>query len=183
MLGGGRGGCSHGRRMVFRNVVFLLYNIILQTNVSDNWKWLLDPIKGYSVSGAYHLFMDAEGHLARGPKDDIWLNKHVTLNVSLFVWCLFRNSLPTKDNMVWCGVVQVSDNVCFLGCRSRETIEHLFFCCNFFAPLWHRVRCWLGVSSADTVVINTILFSLVSWQVFLYLLIHFWRWYDFRVFE
>jgi len=33
----------------------LLSNIVLQKNVTDQWKWMLDPIHGYSVRGTYCL--------------------------------------------------------------------------------------------------------------------------------
>jgi len=29
----------------------LLHNIVLQENIQDIWKWLLDPVQGYSVRG------------------------------------------------------------------------------------------------------------------------------------
>jgi len=76
------------------------------------------------------------------------------MKVSLFVWLLFHNCLPTKESLVRRGVVQVVDDVCLLGCGSQETVERLFFCCNSFATSWHCVQYWLGFSSADTVVIK-----------------------------
>ena len=33
----------------------LLHNIVLQENVEDTWRWLLDPSQGYAVRGAYRF--------------------------------------------------------------------------------------------------------------------------------
>jgi len=33
----------------------MLLNVVLQETVHDTWRWLLDPIHGYSVRGAYHF--------------------------------------------------------------------------------------------------------------------------------
>jgi len=41
---------------LLRNCCFLLHNIVLQDGVLEHWKWLLDPIKGFSVTDVYHLF-------------------------------------------------------------------------------------------------------------------------------
>ncbi|MCI16054.1 YIPF1-like protein, partial [Trifolium medium] len=32
-----------------------LENNFLQVNITDSWKWQLDPYQGYSVKEAYHL--------------------------------------------------------------------------------------------------------------------------------
>ncbi|KEH33269.1 hypothetical protein MTR_3g434770 [Medicago truncatula] len=31
----------------------LLHNVVLQDNTVDRWRWLLDPLHGYSVKGTY----------------------------------------------------------------------------------------------------------------------------------
>ena len=36
-----------------RECYVLLSNIVLQDTVDDTWRWLLDPIHGYSVGGTY----------------------------------------------------------------------------------------------------------------------------------
>ena len=36
-----------------RECVVLLNNIVLQDNVHDSWRWLLDPAHGYSVKATY----------------------------------------------------------------------------------------------------------------------------------
>ena len=89
----------------------LLHNIVLQENVEDAWRWMLDPIHGYSVRGAYR-FLTTSGELVdRSQVDDIWL-KHIPLKASVFVWRLLHNILPTKDNLVRRSVLSQDDTVC-----------------------------------------------------------------------
>jgi len=83
----------------------LLHDIVLHNYSIDRWKWLLDPVHGYTVKGAYQLLTSVDEPPARGLFDNVW-HKHVPLKVSLFAWRLLRNRLPTKDNLVRRRVLQ-----------------------------------------------------------------------------
>jgi len=49
----------------------LLNNIVLQDNVTDNWRWLLDPVNGYSVK-VFYRYITSTGHiLERSLVDDV----------------------------------------------------------------------------------------------------------------
>jgi len=65
----------------------LLCHIVLQDNVIDRWRWILDHINGYSVKGTYQYLTLSDTHLDRGPFDEVWL-KQVPIKVSVFVWRL-----------------------------------------------------------------------------------------------
>jgi len=136
----------------------LFHNIVLQENVLDRWKWLLDLVKGYSVNDAYHFFTAHEEH-GDFLMDNMW-HKHVYLKVSLFARCLFRNRLPTKDNLLWCGIIQAESTLCVGGCDMEETIGHLFLSCNYFTSMWHLIRDWLGVSSVELATLLSQFFAI-----------------------
>lgn len=61
-----------------RELVSLLHNFLLQINAFDRWSWLLDSVKGYSVSGAYHYLTDADAPSDKDSIDNIW-HKQVPL--------------------------------------------------------------------------------------------------------
>ena len=122
----------------------LLHNIVLQDNIHDRWKWLLDPVHGYSVCGTYHFLTASEEPMDRSLIDDVW-HKQVQSTVSLFVWRLLRNILPTKDNLVRRRVLQPTDNMCVEGCGYSETVDHLFLGCGIFGDIWLLVWQWLGI--------------------------------------
>ena len=57
--------------------------------------------------------------------DDVW-HRYIPTKLSLFVWRLLRNRLPTKDNLMRQRVIQVNDTACAYGCGDLEPTTHLF---------------------------------------------------------
>jgi len=66
--------------------------------------------------------------------------------VVLFAWRLFRDRLPTKDNLLRRGVIDHDSRMCVAGCDLVELSSHLFLHCNIFGTIWHLIYRWLGVS-------------------------------------
>jgi len=65
--------------------VALLHNIVLQDHIiHDRWRWLLDPITGYSVKGTYHFLTTMEVPSYRVLFDDVW-HRQVPLKVSMLL--------------------------------------------------------------------------------------------------
>ncbi|RHN45445.1 putative reverse transcriptase zinc-binding domain-containing protein [Medicago truncatula] len=137
-----------------RECCILLNNFVLQDNVNDKWRWLLDPVNGYSVK-VFYRYITSTGHISdRSLVDDVW-HKHIPSKVSLFVWRLLRNRLPTKDNLVHRGVLLATNAACVCGCVDSESTTHLFLHCNVFCSLWSLVRNWLGIPSMSSGELRT----------------------------
>lgn len=105
------GGTQEWRRRLFawkeefvRKCFLLLHNIVLQDTVHDTWRWMLDPTHGYTVRGAYHFITTSGDMVDMFLIDDVW-HKHVPPKMSLLVWRILRNCIPTKDNLVVRGVL------------------------------------------------------------------------------
>jgi hypothetical protein len=126
----------------------LLNDIVLHTNISDSWLWRHDTDGGYSVKGAYALLTRVDVVNEAATSDLIW-HKLVPLKVSVMAWRLFRNRLPTKDNLMTRNIISHEASFCVNGCGTLETANHLFLPCPDFAPLWSMIRSWIGVASAD----------------------------------
>jgi len=75
----------------------------------------------------------------------IW-HKDVPLKVVVFVWRLFRDRLPTKDNLLRRGVINHDSRMCVVGCDFVESSPHLFLHCTIFGSVWHLIYSWIGVS-------------------------------------
>ena len=84
-----------------------------------------------------------------GLLDDV-LHKQVPLRVSLFVWRLLRNRLPTKDNLLRRHIIIAKDNTCVGRCSSLETVDHLLFRCDTFSSVWFTVLQWVGLCFVAT---------------------------------
>jgi len=146
----GGGGWEWRRRLfvweedTVRECSTLLSNIVLQENVYDSWRWLLDPSHGYTVREAYRFLTNSGNFVVRSMVNDVW-HKNIPSKVSLFMWRLLRNRLPTRDNLVRRRVILLSDSVCVSGCGDHETAIHLFLGCNVFSTLWYHILHWLGI--------------------------------------
>jgi len=95
-------------------------------------RWLLDPSHGYTVREAYRFLTNNGNHVARTVVDDVW-HKHIPTKVSLFVWRLLRNRLPTKYNLVRRRIIQVQEAACAAGCGEIESVNRLFLNCDTFS--------------------------------------------------
>ncbi|MCH81942.1 cytochrome P450 [Trifolium medium] len=148
--GGGEGWQLRRRLFVWEEGLLvecclLLANVVLQVQELDKWRWLLDPDGAYSVSSTYYWLthqvpVDPSSH-----KDVVW-NKLVPLKVSLFMWRLLNNRLPTKDNLIRREILDGDSALCSGACGKEETLSHLFFDCDFFGAIWYAVASWLGFS-------------------------------------
>jgi hypothetical protein len=116
----------------------LLSNIVLQESILDRWRWVHDPINGYSVRGTYKYLTTSVTTVGRPLPDVVWL-KQVPLKVSVFVWRILRNRLPTKDNLARRRVLHHEDTACVGGCGGHELVTHLLLGCTVFGSLWYLI--------------------------------------------
>ncbi|XP_024628726.1 uncharacterized protein [Medicago truncatula] len=123
----------------------LLQNVVLQDHIIDRWRWILNPIHGYSVKGTYSYLTASGIYSECGLSVDLW-KKQVPLKVFVFVWRLLRNRIPTKDNLLRRRINSLDNTSCTGGCGSSETANHLLIHCVFFGMVWHRIYQWLGIS-------------------------------------
>jgi hypothetical protein len=92
----------------------------------DRWIWSLDPDGEYTVWGVYRLLTGDNSHHVVEVPDSVW-QQHVPLKVSVFVWRMLRNRLPTKENLCIRGIVFRDAQLCVGGCGQRQSVTHLFF--------------------------------------------------------
>jgi len=123
----------------------LLQTVILQVDKDDKWLWNLEKSNAFSVRSAYN-FQTAQP-IVDAPVDVkmLW-HKDIPLKVVVFVWRLFWNKLPTKDNLLRRGVINNDSSLCLTGCGSLETVNHLFLHCAFFGLVWNCILRWVGLS-------------------------------------
>jgi hypothetical protein len=127
----------------------LLLPFTVQAQSPDVWRWQPDSDAGYSVRGAYQLLTSQDSFTLGEAEDLVW-HKQVPLKVSIFVWRLLRDRLPTKTNLVARGIISPEAHFCVAGCDDIESAQHLFLSCGTFGSLWGLVRSWIGFSAVDT---------------------------------
>jgi len=151
-LGWGEGGEAwRWRRRLFAweeeamgELTLLLHNVILQVDKDDMWLWTLDTSKAFIVRSAYN-FLVSQHPIAQPVADSSPWHKDVPLKVVVFAWRLFRDRLPTKDNLFHRGAIDNDSRMCVAGCGFQESSQHLFLHCNVFGSVWHFIYKWIGV--------------------------------------
>ena len=160
-LGGGDEGPAWSwRRSLFaweeevvRELKLLLHNVTLQVNKADMWLLNLETSHDYSVRSAYNLLTVQPPAGATVACTSIW-NKDVPLKVVLFAWRLFRDRLPTKDDLLRRGVIPNDSRMCVARCGSEETSNHLLLHCPFFGSVWHYISRWMGMSTVTPLCVG-----------------------------
>jgi len=104
----------------------LLQNVTLQVDTEERWLWRLDKSNVYSVRSAYNLLTSQPLVAASLDVKSLW-HMDILLKVVVFAWRLFRNRLPTKDNLFRRGAINHDFCLCVTGCGSLKTTNHLFF--------------------------------------------------------
>jgi hypothetical protein len=117
----------------------LLLSVPVQAQSFDVWRWQPDPYTSYSVRGAYQL-LTSQDSITLGATEDLVSHKQVQLKLSIFVWRLLRDRLPTKSNLVARDIISPEDQLCVSGCGGVESTQHLFLSCGTFGSLWALVR-------------------------------------------
>jgi hypothetical protein len=120
----------------------------LQVESPDRWEWRTDPSTGYFVCDSYQILTTQDTVTLEAAEDLLW-HKQVPLTVSILAWCLLRDPLPTKTNLVARGILSPDIAQCAAGCGGVECAQHLFLSCGTFGSLWPLVRAWIGFSTAD----------------------------------
>ena len=125
----------------------LLHNVSLQVDKDHSWTWNLEKSNSYLVQSAYNV---QSAHQSVDTPVDVKMlwQKDIPLKAVVFVWRLFRNRLPTEDNLFRHGVLNNDSCLCVAGCGSLEDVNHLFLHCSFFGSVWNFILRWVGLSSA-----------------------------------
>jgi len=104
----------------------------------------LDHSRVYSVRSAYH-FLTAQPPVTTTLASSLLWNKDIPLKVVLFAWRMFRDRLPTKDNLFRCGVIDIESRTYVSGCGYLENSSHLFLHSESFGSVWNSIYRWIRI--------------------------------------
>jgi hypothetical protein len=97
------------------------------------------------VREAYRFVASHDDQSDRNIVDNVW-HRHIPTKVSLFVWRLLCNRLPTRGNLLRRNIVQANNSLRVFGCEVVETAGHLFLSCGNYCILWSLISALLGLS-------------------------------------
>jgi hypothetical protein len=135
---------SEGEKQLELEIIEKIQRVLLKENEQDMWIWSKNS---YSVKEAYKLLL-AEYETEDSRDQLIAWNELVPLKVSVLVWKLLQNKIPTKDNLVKRGILSESQTSCSFGRGKEETVSHVFFECTTVTEVWQEILRWLKINSA-----------------------------------
>lgn len=90
--------------------------------------------KTFSTSETWRVIR--EEHITCHWYKEVWF-KHATPKYAFITWVAMKGRLATGDRMRnWSGIV---DSSCVLCNEPLETMEHLFFDCEYSAQVWKQL--------------------------------------------
>jgi hypothetical protein len=96
---------------------------VLQDIENEKWVWLLNSSKKSFARSVYVYLISIYSNVIVA-HNNVWLTAAL-LKVSLFVWWLLLNRIPTKANFLSRGIVTNNDCRCIGGCDMVEDRNHL----------------------------------------------------------
>lgn len=103
---------------------------------------------GYSVRTGHQLLTSQEPPILDVTDNLIW-HSQLPLKFSILAWRLIHDRLPTKINLLNCGIISAADTYCSVGCGQLESVQHLFIHCETFGIIWQQVRFFIDVAGVD----------------------------------
>jgi len=91
----------------------LLQNVTLQVDIEDKWLWKLESSNDFTVRSAYKVLVHQHPIDTTVSSKVLW-HKDIPLKVVIFIWRLFRDRLPTKDNLFRRGVIASDARLWFI---------------------------------------------------------------------
>ncbi|KAK2408980.1 hypothetical protein QL285_044442 [Trifolium repens] len=134
---------SEGEKQLELEIIEKIQRVLLKENEQDMWIWSKNS---YSVKEAYKLLL-AEYETEDSRDQLIAWNELVPLKVSVLVWKLLQNKIPTKDNLVKRGILSESQTSCSFGRGKEETVSHVFFECTTVTEVCQEILRWLKINS------------------------------------
>ncbi|XP_028201775.1 uncharacterized protein LOC114385948 [Glycine soja] len=128
------------------NVAALLAEIesghIHQSSRDFLW-WKPDPNGLFSTKSAYKVLQEAHNNADEDRASKIMWRLKIPPGVSAFSWRLFKNMLPTRDNLRRRQVTLPSYS-CPLCEHEEESVNHLMFNCSKTRSLWWEPMRWVN---------------------------------------
>ncbi|GAU15805.1 hypothetical protein TSUD_236210 [Trifolium subterraneum] len=102
----------------------------------------------FTIKGVYQTLTrdEEEAEPLLSSTELVW-NKVVPVKASVSAWCFMENRIPTSDNLIKRGILNIDAQHCVLG-SFDETLSHLFFTCDKTHKVWCGMLQWLGIQSA-----------------------------------
>ncbi|RZC16368.1 putative MYST-like histone acetyltransferase 1 isoform A [Glycine soja] len=115
----------------------------IQPSSRDFLSWGADPAGYYSTKSTYNLLKDEGNSITEDSNYKIIWRLKIPPRASAFSWRIFKNRLPTRDNLRRRHVELPSYN-CPLCDQEEETAGHIMYSCRKTRHLWWESLRWVN---------------------------------------
>jgi len=92
-------------------LISILQSVTLQVHKEDRWLWNLEKSNVFSVCSAYN-FLTTQTTVVNPVDAKLLWHKELPLKVVIFAWRLFRDRLPTKNNLIRRNIINLDSSSC-----------------------------------------------------------------------
>lgn len=107
-------------------------------DVPDNWAFILDESREYTVKGFRKLIGDKT---LNNEIDQVRWNTLLPIKINIASWRIAKERLPTRSNLDRRGV-NLHTTRCLLCDDDQETEIHLFINCSISKEIWSAISTW-----------------------------------------
>jgi len=118
-------------------------DVHIQPSSGDLLLWRADSGGSYSTKSAYNLLKAEDRHVTEDSASKIIWSLKIPPRASAFSWRIFKNRLPSKDNLRRRHVELPSYN-CPLCDVEDETVGHVMYSCIKTRNLWWETLSWVN---------------------------------------
>jgi hypothetical protein len=113
----------------------------------DSWQWRADPTAGFTSKSAFHALINLQNNGNQLSHMQQFVFKNIRKSAApskVISWQLVLDRIPSKQNLMLCGVDTGIEALC-VACNSKlETSVHLFLHCDVAAHVWYEIARWVG---------------------------------------
>ncbi|XP_058752915.1 uncharacterized protein LOC131626112 [Vicia villosa] len=93
------------------------------------------------------MYKVISGDSVKVPRKCLFFQNRASPRANFILWLTSLGRLSTKDRLVRFGLIQ-DTKCCF--CQQMETMQHLFFACDYSSKIWEEMLQWNGYKRTAT---------------------------------
>ncbi|GKV44689.1 hypothetical protein SLEP1_g51849 [Rubroshorea leprosula] len=127
-----------------------IHDITIERGKKDLWEWQHNKDGRYTTKSAYKALSDGNGvEQPRRVSQMVW-NSLIPTKISIFVWQLLQNKIPTRSNLFKRGILKNPEECkCIFYGVENEDSNHLFIHCKIASDLWRDCYKWWGIRTVQ----------------------------------
>ncbi|GJV46771.1 RNA-directed DNA polymerase, eukaryota, reverse transcriptase zinc-binding domain protein [Tanacetum coccineum] len=126
-------------------ILNLMDGLVFDTSKEDEWVWNIESSSIFSVSSLSSLIQKKMLVTVVDSPKSVW-NSWVPRKVNVCAWRVAMDRLPTRENLLRRGLINLDSSSCLFCGSDVESKEHCFLSCPKIKIIWLKIWSWWKVS-------------------------------------